>query len=843
MNPFHEYLNEQLAEKLAERRVVVWYDPGAEFRDYVQELVGGKLDGESYRASIGGQPAHVAVFQGSYFTIRLQVEPLVSGDLPASLLVYLPGVTRDRTGSVLMELEKGGVCYEPQLKRLARNVLRMNHTDGVIDEMLAPEKVSYQDVVSFLTQTQSGAAKASMLKNIFQGITDNALLLAKWLADDAHDKKIEEKEAVPELCKLIGSRLGLTLEETLPVAEARTKTSRYLLVNEFRSDLKCAPPTSVSLISEPSAKEQREFIDKVATTLRKEHPEAYQNLADTVEQELQLATAGISAADLGLVDTFRFEERALLKHCDDLLGTKRFAEALEVAKARSGCFWVQREVHRLAQWEVCRLMAELGLKMKEIQAELAKPGKDAASWANAYTSSWFVADRLHRDLESWLAKMDHEPEMEKTLTVLRQDYEDLLRDEATGFSEAFQASGLQVRGFLPQTKVYGEVVKGKGGVAYFLVDALRFEMGDELQSQLTEATEMVLRPAIAVLPSITPLGMAALLPGASASFSVVEQNGHLAANIEETSVGNAAERMKFFKAKVPDMVEMTLGKLMQTSSGKLAKAIENASVVVVRSQEIDALGEQGDDWTARQVMDSVIGNLARAARKLATAGIVRFVIAADHGHQFSLRKEEDMRVETPGGKPVEVHRRCWSGRGGQNPPGTLRLTGAQLGYVTNLEFVFPTGLGVFKTSGSLSYHHGGCSLQELVIPVLSFRLPTKQPEKISKTVVVLDKLPEVLTNRTFGMEIVVSADLFQSEPVQLRVILLAGDEQVGQAGLVVGAEFDRGSGVIRISGGRKASVGMILTKDDCKSVRVVAQDAKTDAVFAQSGEIAVKLGI
>ena len=31
-----------------------------------------------------------------------------------------------------MELEKAGECYEPQLKRQARNVLRERYTDGVI---------------------------------------------------------------------------------------------------------------------------------------------------------------------------------------------------------------------------------------------------------------------------------------------------------------------------------------------------------------------------------------------------------------------------------------------------------------------------------------------------------------------------------------------------------------------------------------------------------------------------------------------------------------------------------------------------------------------------------------
>ena len=70
-----------------------------------------------------------------------------------------------------------------------------------------------------------------------------------------------------------------------------------------------------------------------------------------------------------------------------------------------------------------------------------------------------------------------------------------------------------------------------GRVAYFLVDALRFEMGVELIRQLEGEQELTLRPAIAALPTITPVGMAALLPGASASFSVGEHKAKLAAII------------------------------------------------------------------------------------------------------------------------------------------------------------------------------------------------------------------------------------------------------------------------------------------------------------------------
>ena len=124
------------------------------------------------------------------------------------MVIYLPGCERDRRGSVLMELEKAGECYEPQLKRLARNVLRQRYTDGVIDEMLAPERVSYEDLARASSDTSS-TEPPSILKSIFHDTSGNDGLLAAWLASDARDAEIEAKEATRELTKLVRSRLGL----------------------------------------------------------------------------------------------------------------------------------------------------------------------------------------------------------------------------------------------------------------------------------------------------------------------------------------------------------------------------------------------------------------------------------------------------------------------------------------------------------------------------------------------------------------------------------------------------------------------------------------------------------
>ena len=546
----------------------------------------------------------VARFRGSFFALRHEVEPIAQVDSPEPLILYLPGVERDRQGSILMELEKGGRTYEPQLKRLAANVLRRHFTQGRVDKMLAPTKVSYTDVAAFLRQGGDGLA-TSVLNTLFGGAKSEALV-ARWLADKETDAGIAEKEVKEELFNLLESRLGFAVATEDALGTVRNKVVRHVLVNEFRSDLDCEPPKSTAMVPPPPTQEHRNRTREVAEALRSNHGASYVTLADRVEGELGLVAADIDASFLGKIDTFRFEERALLAHAGELISARKYADALKVVNERSRSFWVDRDVNRQAQWEACKLMAELGEAINIVRPLLGKSNGYPGRWVQAYASEqgWCRVDLLQRTLETWVAKMDQEPDTERSLALVRREHEELLKKMAEGFTEVFVDAGWSVPGVLQQTQIYPDVVKTMGGqTAYFLVDAMRYEMGTELAQQLDGAEDLTLRPAIASLPTITPVGMAALLPGASAGFSVVESKNKLAADVEGSVMFNSSERMKFLKAKVPGAIEMLLGKLLSEPGSKLKRVIDRASLVVVRSQEIDSLGENVDELTARAAME------------------------------------------------------------------------------------------------------------------------------------------------------------------------------------------------------------------------------------------------
>ena len=844
---FHNYLAGQLDKMLRDDRVVVFYDPRGEFGPFLDEfeVVGTGL-GELPRICMGDTLTHIARFEGSFFSLKSTLEPVVAADKPEPILIYLSEIERDRQGSVLMELELAGNCYEPQLRRLARRQLRKQFTDGDIDDMLAPKPLSYHEVVRFLGQTGSGSG--SLVKLVLGGGSSEDLI-SKWLSSEVHDAALEAKLAQPELYKLVNARLGLQIDADTPLGKARHQTLRYVLVNEFRSDLGCAPPDSLSLVPEAGIKEEHQRISVVASTLRDQYGDAYMGIADSIEAEFGLAQVNVEPSNLGSIDTFRFEERSLLTFAATLIASGQYAAALDVVDARGQSFWVDHSsfLGRLAQWEACGLMATLGLLADELRPQIQKTSGDATKWIQAYaaTDGWYRVDRAQRELEAWIANMEDEPEepLERALGTVRRKHESLLEEMAKGFTKALAYSEWQTAGLLHQTEIYPELVESKGGrVAYFFVDAMRYEMGEDLIEQLEGAEELTLQPAVGVLPSITPLGMGALLPGASSSFSVVEYHGRLATQIGDHVLPDLSRRRKYLAAVRPDAREINLGALLQLSTKGLGRKLGNSKLIIVPSSSIDKLGETDGGMLARQIMDSIIGNIARAVRKLARTGVEYFVITSDHGHQFSVRKDADMIMDKPGGDKVGQHRRAWAGHGAHTPAAAVRVSGAQLGYQTDLDFIFPRGLAVFRCGGDLAFHHGGISLQEMVIPVVTLRMDRLEIDGTGASRVILEGCPAVLSNRTFGLRISLGAELF-SEPLAVRLVLVADGEVVGRAGMAPDAELDRASGTVTVLPGKPVSVGMMLTRDDCSKLRVVAQDPETDTVLAQSMEIVVSLGI
>ena len=92
------------------------------------------------------------------------------------------------------------------------------------------------------------------------------------------------------------------------------------------------------------------------------------------------------------------------------------------------------------------------------------------------------------------------------------------------------------------------------------------------------------------------------------------------------------------------------------------------------------------------------------------------------------------------------------------------------------------------------------------------------------------------------MTLALQRELF-TEPTWLRVVLMAGDVEVGLAGMAAHGKIDRRRGTVKVDPDSHASIGLMLTRDDCPFVRIVVLDPESDAILAQTSDIPVRISI
>jgi hypothetical protein len=387
MHPLHDYIARQISERLKDRRIVVMYDPRSELPKFFEEACDGAATALMKTGALASRKATVCSFQGSFLEVRSAVEPITGGEDVDDLVVYVPGIVRDEKTSLLLEIEKAGDCYlPPPVKRMAQYVLRKRFTDVAIDEMLGSDKLTYADLAR-MTEDTGAADGASLLKSIF-GDTDTRATIATWIADESRDSEIDQKGAGGELRRTLQARLGLEMAEGMALAKMRSVAARFVFGNEFRLRLKGPAPASLSTLLAPASREQEAAVQYVAAKMRDPRlAAAYQRLADQAQAELGLSETSVAVDLLSPVDTFRFEERAVVAKCFELIAKDKSKDAAALLDARSQSFWVDRQPPRRAVWEACRLMIEIGRQADDVAATIAKANGKPEQWIERYAAN------------------------------------------------------------------------------------------------------------------------------------------------------------------------------------------------------------------------------------------------------------------------------------------------------------------------------------------------------------------------------------------------------------------------------------------------------------------------
>ncbi|MAX38819.1 MAG: hypothetical protein CME33_19860 [Gimesia sp.] len=786
-----EHLVQLIAKQVDDKGLVVWYDPEKAYDAAVAELT---LPNTT-----------VAHYEGSFLQLRKEIDHLLNDGQPPRLVVYVP-VEREKTYSALIELDCAGIVMQPRqqppacntrLSVLARNALKPilgEDQVGEIERQVESGKLSLADLNSLAEQGID--ISTGVLKLIFDSANPQEVALA-FLHSDQHDEEVGKKDAQKELRHL----LQISFDIELPAADAlsnwRLQLSRHVLLTDLLTVLNKQVPVSLSSVPVANSNGGIDACIRLARTWRndREVRDSYVTVANKVEQELGLDQLEFPVEPLTENETFPCIERALLIHVESELLKSATSDLLELAEYRLSRFWADVVPAIQARWALISSSAEVLVEADRVGKALKNAPTTVPALVRAYADDdepWCLLDTHHRHMESrkynfeFAASNDHHG-LEKLITKAEQRYTEVGSELAKHFITQFSKAKHPIKGLLRQRDIFEKQVKpllGEGKVAYVWVDALRFEMARELCRLLSDDFKLEVQPAIGTMPTITEIGMAALLPKAHESAKVVSVGGgKLALEIDGKVIKNRKDRVAFLKEHAGVKVfDTKLDDLLPKPAKKVRDGIQNADLILITSQEIDELGEADNMSQARLQIDGVLSHLRRGVRILADQGIKTIVLVADHGHLFADEIGEDMKIEAPGGKAEDLHRRVWVGSGGTSEPSYLRTSLTSLGIESEFDIATPWTFAVFKSKGGgRAYFHGGLSPQELIVPVVVLHSTAKPSVQTTGIQWTLTPGTAKLTTRFFSVQIAGSqseSSLFGFEPPKIRIELRASKKCV-----------------------------------------------------------------
>jgi hypothetical protein len=163
--------------------------------------------------------------------------------------------------------------------------------------------------------------------------------------------------------------------------------------------------------------------------------------------------------------------------------------------------------------------------------------------------------------------------------------------------------------------------------------------------------------------------------------------------------------------------------------------------------------------------EDALEELVKIVTKLTSANATNLLITSDHGfiYQDEVEESDYSVAEAGGAELLNTDRRFIIGRSLIESDGIKKYSSVALGLDGDLEVVIPKSINRFRKRGSATrYIHGGCTLQETVVPVLHVR----KSKTDDVTAVEIDILPSATSVISSGQ---MAFAFYQAEAVSEKV--------------------------------------------------------------------------
>jgi hypothetical protein len=401
--------------------------------------------------------------------------------------------------------------------------------------------------------------------------------------------------------------------------------------------------------------------------------------------------------------------------------------------------------------------------------------------------------------------------------------------------EGWPASGSQL---LWNCQVFSKVITpaldAGERIAYFLVDSLRYELGVELEKQLSDKRQVTLQTVCAQLPTYTEVGMASLMPDAESALKLSLKDGVLVTTLAGKPATIPASRFAYLQSRKGDQCgDIDLDELIRA---KRPKVPDKVRLLVVRSYHLDTIAH-GAPHEAFQMIPILLRQIVRGLSKVADLGFTKAVIVTDHGFVLLQEQGAGNVAPRPSGNWLVEKSRCFLGQG-QPDSANLVMKRGELGIPGDFED-FATPRTLVPYSRSKIYYHEGISLQECVLPCLTVHLEADD-KKIKKRAIARLTLTykQGKTDRITSLRPVVDLswpqdELFTTE-MGIEVAIEVTDSKdniIGWAG--AGQSINPATGGVQIKPGSALAVGLNMAQEFSGNFTVRVLDPETNVLLAE----------
>lgn len=310
-------------------------------------------------------------------------------------------------------------------------------------------------------------------------------------------------------------------------------------------------------------------------------------------------------------------------------------------------------------------------------------------------------------------------------------------------------------------------------------DAMRYEVGQELFARMQDDPKCTAKLSVqlSVLPSYTRLGMAALLP-----HKTLEMTDDFQVLADGILCDNLAGRQQVLQSYNPDSVCVQFDDIKNLKVAELRDVLTKRQIIYVYHNQIDARGDKANtEDEVFNACEEAVQEIMDLIHRISVSGnTYHFIVTADHG--FIYKRDKLTESDKISGKSAEkafVNRRFIVSKAALEDDGIDHMSmGRVLGNEDSKVVFYPVSSNVFKVAGGgANYVHGGSSPQEMLVPVLEFKMERGHMET-KNAEIALVSIVHKITN------LITSMDFIQSDAVsdtvkaaKYRIFFLSEDNE------------------------------------------------------------------